>query len=562
MRVVSPLAIDAIKSEIQEFITESELMKDPDYELLSNLAQHVVFKTPPIRNMQKHITRVLSVHPIRDRFTDPVGARYLHFSPVGQTKVLQFCSEFESGNLKYAGITDKGEYLLLLRSDVYEKRVEKNDGRFHFYFQVRNNGIKKKIDFKIINLTRRLGLYDKGMKIWTYSEHRTVGRKLWRHGCSDIHLEGMNLCFSYEFKTTHDCTSFAMNIPYTYSMVLKFLADIKSNPFVQQSLEVKTICGLETKKLIITNFEIDEKKKREVLVTARTNASESASSWMAHGFITFLLSNKDPIAALLRNHFVFTVIPMMNPDGVVLGNTKFPHVTAEIDGIKKIQFNLHSHHRRRGFFCHSREISNLIGQLVANNSIGVNPLWFSSQYCRPNKEEKIVTVYASNFGAIENAADRDAKCVTDRLLFVPGVLKTIGAALAKMIGYKFGLIKMDTQKDYIPNEYYEEGSSEGSDEEIQCLVPRKITNPPHASHVVHALVPVTSMSKKISAKKSYFVRSSQLVPDSPVGLLRCASSSSSIIMSAFTPSACGVPSNALMIQPIHLSHRRHANLSA
>jgi murein tripeptide amidase MpaA len=39
------------------------------------------------------------------------------------------------------------------------------------------------------------------------------------------------------------------------------------------------------------------------------------------GIITFLLSD-DPIANLLREHFIFTIIPMGNPDGVVFGNSR------------------------------------------------------------------------------------------------------------------------------------------------------------------------------------------------------------------------------------------------
>ena len=37
------------------------------------------------------------------------------------------------------------------------------------------------------------------------------------------------------------------------------------------------------------------------------------------GFIDFLLSNIEE-ANILRKHFVFRIIPMLNPDGVVYGN--------------------------------------------------------------------------------------------------------------------------------------------------------------------------------------------------------------------------------------------------
>ena len=37
------------------------------------------------------------------------------------------------------------------------------------------------------------------------------------------------------------------------------------------------------------------------------------------GMIDFLISNH-PIAKVLREHIVFKIVPMLNPDGVYLGN--------------------------------------------------------------------------------------------------------------------------------------------------------------------------------------------------------------------------------------------------
>ena len=38
---------------------------------------------------------------------------------------------------------------------------------------------------------------------------------------------------------------------------------------------------------------------------------------MVNGLIDYLLS---PAAAQLRKHFVFRIVPMLNPDGVIFGN--------------------------------------------------------------------------------------------------------------------------------------------------------------------------------------------------------------------------------------------------
>lgn len=46
---------------------------------------------------------------------------------------------------------------------------------------------------------------------------------------------------------------------------------------------------------------------------------ESNSSYLVHGVIKFLLSEA-PEAQELREKFIFKVIPMLNPDGVIYGN--------------------------------------------------------------------------------------------------------------------------------------------------------------------------------------------------------------------------------------------------
>jgi hypothetical protein len=40
---------------------------------------------------------------------------------------------------------------------------------------------------------------------------------------------------------------------------------------------------------------------------------------MMHGIIDFLTSD-NPVAAALRRRFLFRIVPMLNPDGVINGN--------------------------------------------------------------------------------------------------------------------------------------------------------------------------------------------------------------------------------------------------
>uniref|UniRef100_A0A4W5RIB3 AGBL carboxypeptidase 4 n=1 Tax=Hucho hucho TaxID=62062 RepID=A0A4W5RIB3_9TELE len=62
-----------------------------------------------------------------------------------------------------------------------------------------------------------------------------------------------------------------------------------------------------------------EKQKKLVVLTARVHPGESPASFICQGVIDFLVS-QHPIAAILRDHVIFKIVPMLNPDGVYLGN--------------------------------------------------------------------------------------------------------------------------------------------------------------------------------------------------------------------------------------------------
>ena len=61
-------------------------------------------------------------------------------------------------------------------------------------------------------------------------------------------------------------------------------------------------------------------KKKAVVLSARVHPGETVASWMMRGILFFLTDPTSEEARLLREKFVFKVIPMLNPDGVINGN--------------------------------------------------------------------------------------------------------------------------------------------------------------------------------------------------------------------------------------------------
>lgn len=114
--------------------------------------------------------------------------------------------------------------------------------------------------------------------------------------------------------------------PYTYSDLRHELhaLDKRVGPNVLRRRRLcTTLAGNECDVLTVTNFATRDpevlRKRAGVVLTARVHPGESNSSFMMRGCVEFLTSDDDS-ARKLRDHFVFRIVPMLNPDGVINGN--------------------------------------------------------------------------------------------------------------------------------------------------------------------------------------------------------------------------------------------------
>ncbi|XP_008850570.2 cytosolic carboxypeptidase 4 [Nannospalax galili] len=259
---------------------------------------------------------------------------------------LTFCSKFESGNLRKAIQVREFEYDLLLNADVNSSQHQQ-----WFYFKV--SGMKAAVPyrFNIINCEKVNSQFNYGMQPTLYSvKEALLGRPAWIRTGSEIcyyknhyHQNSATtggasgkcyytLTFAVTFPHNEDACYLAYHYPYTFSTLMTHLDILEKciNPrqvYFRQDVLCQTLGGNPCPLVTITAMpesnstnHLEQLRHRPYqMITARVHPGESNASWVMKGTLEFLVSS-DPVAKLLRENFVFKIIPMLNPDGVINGN--------------------------------------------------------------------------------------------------------------------------------------------------------------------------------------------------------------------------------------------------
>ncbi|XP_014186871.1 cytosolic carboxypeptidase 1 isoform X1 [Haplochromis burtoni] len=258
---------------------------------------------------------------------------------------LKFNSQFESGNLRKAIQVRKYEYDLVLNSDI-------NSNHYHqwFYLEVSGMRVGTTYRFNIINCEKSNSQFNYGMQVLMYSVQEAIsGRPRWVRTGTDIcyyknHFARSSiaaggqkgksyftLTFSTTFSHKDDVCYFAYHYPYTYSTLKMHLAKLEAlrtpHIYLRQDVLCETLGGNICPLLTITampesnsNDHICQFRNRPLIfLSARVHPGETNASWVMKGTLEFLMGTS-PLAASLREAYIFKIVPMLNPDGVINGN--------------------------------------------------------------------------------------------------------------------------------------------------------------------------------------------------------------------------------------------------
>lgn len=240
-------------------------------------------------------------------------------------ETLIFNSKFESGNLDKVSKINENEYNLYIRND--SNTCGKNQW---YYFAARNNSGEREIKLNIVNFCKHDSLYTQGQQPIVFRVSQP--EKGWHFMCDSVKygyskvnktLEGRRTYYSLSFKLTfpaNETLKFAYSLPYTYSDLLQYLQEIEFEKCVKQEVLCKSLSGVDVPLLTITDFDHHDKKEY-IFATGRVHPGETHGSWMMQGLISFIISSA-PEAIRLRRLCVFKIIPMLNPDGVIIGNSR------------------------------------------------------------------------------------------------------------------------------------------------------------------------------------------------------------------------------------------------
>ena len=139
---------------------------------------------------------------------------------------------------------------------------------------------------------------------------------------SDASFDSVSGTFNIKQIFSHENVWIAYTFPYTFTKLEQFLSGIGNHPAVNINAFGNSVQGRPLYMVEIKEPGPDADNRPTVWIIGRQHSFETGGTWALHGLLEFITSNQ-PEALAIRRQLNFRLCPMVNPDGVVNGGTRF-----------------------------------------------------------------------------------------------------------------------------------------------------------------------------------------------------------------------------------------------
>ncbi len=229
--------------------------------------------------------------------------------------------DFESGNLGAWRVENNTALVFAPRLEVDREQV--NSALTWFYGQL-SNVLNREVKIRIEGLTYTVYNGQKG-NVLSF-ERNTVpvfsyDGVVWER-FTDCGFDKGSRTYRIRHIFSRDAVWIAYIPPYTYSRLESLLGDLRKNPSVSVESIGRSVQQRELYMVTVSAAGSQPEARPVVWIVARQHAFEAGGTWAVEGLLRFLTSG-DLEAKAIRNKVTFKVCPMLNPDGVVQGGTRF-----------------------------------------------------------------------------------------------------------------------------------------------------------------------------------------------------------------------------------------------
>lgn len=234
---------------------------------------------------------------------------------------IRVIDEFESGCLGMWRVEANTRLVFVPRTDYDQDKV--NTAVSWFYGRLENVGNREVtieatgLDYTVYNGKQGdLLPFQRGTApVFSYDQEH------WQR-FTECAFDSATRTFRMRQIFSEDTVWVAYIIPYTFSRLESLLSEVRRSPVVSVETLGRSVEGRPLYLVTVAGPRSEQGERPVVWILTRQHAFEAGGSWSMEGLLRFLVSD-DPEATNIRRKITFKLCPMLNPDGVSRGGTRF-----------------------------------------------------------------------------------------------------------------------------------------------------------------------------------------------------------------------------------------------